>query len=76
VTEIEVFVWHDRQGNITAVGTPHPSIAGRVKPLAAAERDVLLVKVREHEIQRLHETHYVDVIARTLAPRQGAARSP
>jgi hypothetical protein len=69
--DVDVFVWHDSNGNITAVGRPHPSFASRVRPVAAADRSVLHLKVPEHQIRQLRETHRIDVVQRTLVPRSG-----
>jgi hypothetical protein len=30
-----VFVWYDSDGNITAIGTPHPDRVASVHPIAA-----------------------------------------
>lgn len=73
MAEIDAFVWHDSDGNITAVGTPHPEMIGRVRPIAAAERGVLQLKVDESRLDRLHETYRIDVERRALTPRRPAA---
>jgi hypothetical protein len=70
MADIDVFVWHDSAGNITAVGTPHPDSIGRVRAVAPAEHAVLPMKVAEAQLARLHETHRIDVEKRALAPRQ------
>jgi len=70
MAEIEAFIWYDADGNITACGTPHPSAVRRVEPIASADREVLRLKVLEEEIDRLHETHYIDVGKHMLVPRR------
>lgn len=68
MVDIDVFVWHDADGSITAVGTPHPSIIDRVKPIAITDRWVLHLKVPEHYIEQLHATHRIDVLKGVLVP--------
>jgi hypothetical protein len=69
MAEIDVFVWHDNDGNITAVGAPHPDMVGRVRPVAAADRGVLQTKIDESYIDRLHEIYRIDIKCQALAPR-------
>lgn len=69
MTNIDVFVWHDTDGNITAVGTPHPSVIGKVTPLAATERSVIHLNVPENSIKHLHKTHYINVVEGKLVQR-------
>jgi hypothetical protein len=68
MTEVEVFVWHDSDGNITATGTPHPDMVERILPIAGKDRSVLPIKVDSSDIDKLHETHRVDVKRRVLVP--------
>ncbi len=35
MAEVDVFVWYDSDGNITAIGTPHPDRVASVHPIAA-----------------------------------------
>lgn len=35
MAEVDVFVWYDSDGNITAIGTPHPDRLASVHPIAA-----------------------------------------
>jgi hypothetical protein len=72
MAEVEVFVWHDGNGNITATGTPHPDMAGRLRPIAGSDRSVLRTKAEASQVARLHETHRVDVERRLLSPRPAA----
>ena len=44
MAEVDVFVWYDSDGIITAIGTPHPDRVASVHPIAAKDRDVLRVR--------------------------------
>ena len=71
--DIDVFVWYDADGNITAVGTPNPAAGSRVEPRSSADRDVLQLTMGENDrgnLKQLHMTHRVDVAKRVLVPRQ------
>lgn len=35
MAEVDVFVWYDGDGNITAIGTPHRDRVASVHPIAA-----------------------------------------
>jgi hypothetical protein len=70
--EIDVFVWHDSDGNITATGTPHPDMVGRILPVAGKDRSVLPIKIDSSQIDKLHETYRVDVKRRVLVPNPPA----
>jgi hypothetical protein len=76
MVDVDVFVWHDSDGNITAVGRPHPSFADRVRPVAPADRSVLHLRVPEHQIEHLCESHCIDVVKHTLMPRSAPATRP
>jgi hypothetical protein len=73
MAEIDVFVWHDNDGNITAVGVPHPDVVGRVQSIAPAGHGALHLRVPEGHLERLHETHQIDVAKRVVVPRHRAA---
>lgn len=67
---VAVYVWHDSEGNITAVGRPAPSARGRIVPVAGLGRAVTPVEVAEQDIATLHRTHEIDVKQRTLRLRR------
>jgi len=70
---IDVSIWYDRGGKITAVGTPHPASVGRVQPRPSADRDVLHLTMEDKDrgnLKQLHRTHCVDVVKRALVPIQ------
>jgi hypothetical protein len=70
---IDVFIWYDRAGKITAVGTPHSAAVGRVEARPSAERDVLHVTMEDMNganLKSLHRTHCVDVARRALVSLQ------
>jgi len=68
-----VHVWHDAEGKILAVGSPATAAGPDVEivavPLAQGEVGVLEVEVEHHAVDRLHESHRVDVSAGELRPR-------
>jgi len=69
--DIDVFIWYDADGQITAVGSPHPSAVSRVKPFPSAEREVLHVTMENKDrsdLKQLHKTHRIDVVKRALVP--------
>jgi hypothetical protein len=73
--DMDVFIWYDSDGKITAVGTPHPAAGDRVKPVPSAERDVLHLTMEENDrinLKHLHRTHRVDVVKHVLVPLQGS----
>jgi hypothetical protein len=70
MTEVDVFVWHDLSGNITAVGHV---VAGSgdqvVEPVATGDRQVLTVRLLPDHLPTLHSTHIVDMERRCLVNR-------
>ena len=68
MSTVEVHVWYDRHGKITAVGRPHPSHRERIVALPTADRAVISAKIAEEKVAALHRTHVVDVNQRKLAP--------
>jgi hypothetical protein len=74
---VNVHVWYDATGTIVAVGRVIASgdssrVLGAV-PVAREDREVLEADIGDDVVQRLHETHRVDVQAdqRTIRPRDG-----
>ena len=72
-----VHVWYDSAGTIVAVGRVIASSDdGRIVeavPVAGEDREVLEADVEDDLVQRLYETHRVDVRAdqRTIRPKGG-----
>lgn len=64
-----VFLWHDREGSITAVGQPAPGCENRVEPLASDAIHVLRVEIDERLLLELHRTHRVDLDHGALVAR-------
>jgi len=72
---VSVHVWYDAAGTIVAVGRVIASsdssrVLGAV-PVAREDREVLEADIADDLVQRLYETHRVDVQAdqRTIRPR-------
>ena len=65
---VEVHIWYDGDGKITAVGRPHPSSRQRVIPAPGRGREVISAQIAEEYITALHRTHLVDVREKRLAP--------
>jgi hypothetical protein len=74
MSEIDVFVWHDSDGKITAVGVPHPDMVGKVQSIARSGHGAVCVRVPEEHLKRLHETHQIDVERGVVTPRRRAER--
>jgi hypothetical protein len=68
MTDIEAFVWHDRDGTITAVGHAVGGSARIVEPLAGEGQQILKLTVDEEQLGTLHLTHSVDVDNARLIP--------
>lgn len=72
---VNVHVWYDAAGTIVAVGRVIASSDSNrslgAVPVAREDREVLEADIEGDLVQRLHETHRVDVQAdqRTLRPR-------
>jgi len=75
MAEVDVFVWYDSDGNITAIGTPHPDRVASVHPIAAKDRDVLRVRLDASRLERLHETYRVDIAGRGLTPHPSGSKT-
>ncbi len=69
MADVEAFVWHDRQGNITAVGRPTETTK-KVEPLVHGERRVLKLSVAYEHLRTLHMTHKIDVARGSLTRRE------
>jgi len=67
----DVQIWYDKAGNIVGWGyAPAGPIALVATPLAEADLEVLSLSMPEDELDRLHETHRVDLESRELERRR------
>ena len=72
-------IWFDAKGEILAVGqVPDPTendgtdravVRRTVQPLGASNHSVIEVDVGGENLERLHETHCIDVRTRMLVPK-------
>jgi hypothetical protein len=67
MTDVHAFVWHDLDGNVTAVG--HVVGDRKVEPVTRDGRRVLKLTIAEEHLPTLHLTHAVDVEHGKLSPR-------
>ena len=72
MTDVDVFVWYDADGTITAVGHVVPGQADKVEPLAGENQRVLKLRMGVDTLGTLHETHAVDPHKGVLCPRRQA----
>jgi co-chaperonin GroES (HSP10) len=66
-----IFVWHDKQGKIIAVGKPARQMVNRMEPVAVKEtHSVFSTEVEEHEIKNMLRTHRVDIASSQLKRKE------
>jgi hypothetical protein len=73
MANVDALIWHDLDGNITAVGY----VVGedkKVEPLISDGRRVLKSSVEEEHLATLHLTHSVDVEKARLLARDYKAK--
>ena len=64
---MKAHIWYGPGGQILAVGSIQDDVM--LSPESDAEGvEIIEVEVTEEQLQRLHETHKVDVNSRTLVP--------
>lgn len=61
MAETEAFVWHDLDGNITAVGHQMPGSERIIEPIVSDDRRVLKLRIATEYLAELHLTHVVDI---------------
>jgi hypothetical protein len=69
MADVVALVWHDLDGNITAVGHQVAGSDKTIEPIASDDRRVLKLTVSDEHIRRLHLTHCIDVDNARLVPR-------
>jgi hypothetical protein len=70
MADVDVFVWYDSNGNITAVGHVIAGQAEKVEPLAGENQKVLKLRMGVEGLGTLRETHTVDPHKGVLCPRR------
>jgi hypothetical protein len=60
MTNVNVFVWHDARGTITAIGRELGEVGG-CTPIAGEDQSVIAADVEDQSIANLYKTHMVDV---------------
>jgi hypothetical protein len=66
MAKTSIYVWHDAMGSILAVGHPSTDSDRRIVPLTEEHQLVLQTEFEETHINKLPETHVVDVHKKTL----------
>jgi len=69
MSRVAIHVWHTPEGQIVAIGQPAETSDVNVVPISERGHTVLATDVDEHVIEKLHETHVVDVQRGVLVPR-------
>ncbi|MEO7994273.1 MAG: hypothetical protein ABI743_07725 [bacterium] len=58
---LQVHIWYDNTGAITAIGVPSPAFRDRVTPVPNLGENILILEVAAHQVQSLRSTHCVDM---------------
>jgi hypothetical protein len=66
MAEQDVFIWHNLDGTIVAVGRAAHGLEERIEPIAAPHQRVLRMRVPQDHVASLHQTHRVDLITGSL----------
>ena len=70
MADVDVFVWYDLNGTITAVGHVVAGQTEKVEPLAGENQKVLKLRMGVDGLGTLHRTHTVDPHKGVLCPRR------
>jgi hypothetical protein len=78
MSRVTVHLWHTPEGQIVAIG--RPGKASNVKdvkvtPISERGHSVFATDVDEHTIEKLHETHVVDIKREALVRRDAGSPS-
>jgi hypothetical protein len=77
MSRVTIHLWHTPEGQIVAIGRPVKASNVKdveVTPLSERGHAVFATDVDEHTIEKLHETHVVDLQRGTLVPRDPKPR--
>jgi hypothetical protein len=72
MSRVTIHVWHTPDGQIVAIGRPGKASNLKdvqVTPISERGHTVFATDVDEHTIEKLHETHVVDIKRGVLVPR-------
>jgi hypothetical protein len=69
MSRVAIHVWHTPEGRIVAIGRPGKAASVEVTPVGERGHTVLATDVDESTVEKLHETHVVDVQRAVLVPR-------
>jgi hypothetical protein len=69
MSKVTVHVWHTPDGQIVAIGRPGKASSVKIIPLSERGHTVCATDVEGYTIEKLHETHVVDIQRGDLAPR-------
>jgi len=71
--KVKVFVWHNVNGEITAVGRPveqYPAV-----PMSGENQFLLETEIEEKDISELHKTHLVDMHQKSIVKHSTGGKS-
>lgn len=66
MANVKIHVWHNAVGEIVAVGRP---LDDQCLPLGAPDQPVIETEIEEEHVERLHQTHVVDIHRRAMLRR-------
>jgi hypothetical protein len=64
MSKVNIHVWHTNDGQIVAIGRPVSN--HKVVPIAKGNHSVMETEVDEVHIEKLHQTHRVDLKQKIL----------
>jgi hypothetical protein len=70
MSKVHVHVWHTNEGQIIAIGRPGNAPKYKAVPISVQGHSILETDVNEADVQKLHQTHVVDVHKKTLIKRK------
>jgi hypothetical protein len=70
MANVDVYVWHDEHGNITAAGHVPAGSTKKIRALAHWDRRVIKLSIAQDYLKTLHVTHKIDVAKGALMPRK------
>ena len=73
MAKVKVFVWHNLTGDIVAIGQAVDT--AKCVPVSGKNESVLEAEIEETQLQKLHETHMVDIAAGTLVRHSAGKNS-
>lgn len=70
---VDIHVWYNHHGKIIGIGYARDGggATGRVIPMPSPGQHCLMTQIGEDQLEKLHETHEVDVGAKALVKKSG-----